>query len=768
MSINILDCTLRDGGYINDWDFTDHITTEIIQYLETANIDIIECGYLNNKKGKDGNSTLFDSTKSLDRIIEKSKSGAKKVAMINLGDYDIQKLDPKSKTYIDGIRLAFHKKDISAALDTAVQIISLGYELYFQPMITKSYSDTEFLDMIKRVNLLDIHAFYIVDSFGSMHLEEFDKYLRLSRETLNADVAIGYHSHNNMQLAYSNAIKMCSSNSTRDIIIDSSIYGIGRGAGNLNTELIVDYLNNNFAANYNTLPLLEAIDQYLEVLMYKNPWGFSLAQYLSASLDCHPSYTTYLIDKNTKHIVSVKEILEKIPLSSRATFDRTLIETLYMESLWKIKTKIKGSIPIKGKKILLIASGKTTDDYRELINNKSLDESYLCIALNHIPAAKCDYYFFSNQKRFDTFCDKLPSDKIIISSNIESSKDVKIVLDFKKYAFVQDTFIANVATVLLNYLIEHSLLDVELAGLSGYSIGENENYSYTETNIIASSHELKMQNNILDKAFRYLGSKINLIFITPSIFANDANITILGVIPARFKSSRFEGKPLALINGVEMIKRTYLQAKMSNRLDELVVATDDYKIQEYCNNENIPVVMTSAQCLTGTDRIAEVATMKNFDLYVNIQGDEPIIDPVSIDEVVDEFKKYGNQYVAYNLYKTIETPSEVSSDTIIKVIVDQKDNLLYMSRHAIPYNKSKNTVNFKKQVCVYGFTKKALELFSGKDKTLNEQHEDIEILRFLDMGYRVKMKETKVSSIAVDVPDDILKVETYLKKNGLA
>lgn len=216
-----------------------------------------------------------------------------------------------------------------------------------------------------------------------------------------------------------------------------------------------------------------------------------------------------------------------------------------------------------------------------------------------------------------------------------------------------------------------------------------------------------------------------------------------------------------------MIKRTYEQAKKSLLLDELVVATEHEKIKTYCESENIPVIMTSDNCLTGTDRIAEVSKEKHFDLYVNIQGDEPVIDPKSIDEIVSEYKIYKDEYIAYNLYKIIDDVSEVHSNTIIKTIVNEKDELMYMSRLGIPFNKSDKHVQYKKQVCVYGFTNRALRLFSSRDKTLNEQFEDIEILRFLDMGEKVKMKETFVDSIAVDVPEDIQKVEKFLKGKGL-
>jgi len=687
--------------------------------------------------------------------------------MINLGDFDISNLPLKEKSAIDGIRLAFHKKDIELALEISSKIIALGYKLYFQPMVTKNYKDIEFLSLIEKANRLNIYSFYIVDSFGSMTLEEFQRYMILADNNLNTNISLGYHSHNNMQLAFSNAINMCNTNLSRDIIIDSSIYGIGRGAGNLNTELITDYLNNTFNKDYTTLPMLEIIDEFLNSLMKKKSWGFSPAQYLSASFDCHPNYATYLINKNTNHIVGVRKVLEKLSAENKSSFNKELIEKLYIESLLETKTNIKGTLNIPlDKKVLLIASGKSVDKYQDIVNQKIKDDSYIVIALNHKPTFECDYYFFSNQKRFDEFKSILPIEKIVSTSNILSSVDINVVLDIEQLVFIENKFIINVAIVAINYVISQNIPKVEIVGLDGYQVNV-ENYNYKETSLILDDIELMEQNEILSDALNLLEKKIVIELLTPSIFRKDIDFRILGVIPARYKSTRFEGKPLCLIRGIPMIKRTYTQALKSNLLTNLVVATDSDIIKEYCEKENIPIVMTSTNCLTGTDRIAEVALSEHYDLYVNIQGDEPVIDPISIDEIVDEFQKYGDKYIAYNLYKIIDIEDEIKSDTIIKTIVNEVDELMYMSRLGIPFNKSIYKTIFKKQVCVYGFTKKALEVFSSRDKTLNEQFEDIEILRFLDMGYKVKMKETTVDSIAVDIPSDVKKVEEFLDRNGL-
>lgn len=767
--ISLLDCTLRDGGYINDWNFSFSNIKKIIKCLEESNIEIIECGYINNKDIRQSDSTLFNDLSIIDDILKNHNNSVEKVVMANLGDFDIEKIVPKCESKIDGIRLAFHQNHLDDALDITRKIIQLGYKLYFQPMITKNYSDLEFLSMIQKVNSLNIHAFYIVDSFGSMTLDEFNKYLILANHNLNEGITLGYHAHNNMQLAFSNAISMCHSNTLkRDIIIDSSIYGIGRGAGNLNTELIADYLNKSFQKIYDTLPLLEVIDELLSFMIKRTSWGFSPAQFLSASFNCHPNYATYLINKNTNHIVGIKKIMEKLPENKKASFDRMLIEKLYIESILEVKSHIKIDLRLDlNKKVLLIASGKSINSFIELLKDKEINDKYILIALNHIPKINCDYYFFSNQKRYDEFYKDIDCHKTIITNNIKENTEAVNILDFSKFVFLNDKLVTNVAIVAINYLISIGVTEVEIAGLDGYRL-HHDNYNYEETSFISDPKVLSEENELLKESLTLLKMSITIRFITPTLF-DDAktSLKILGVIPARYKSSRFDGKPLCLIKGVQMVKRTYLQAKKSNLLDELVVATESEKIKEYCESENIPVVMTSDRCLTGTDRIAEVAKIMDYDLYVNIQGDEPVIDPMSINEIIDEYKKYGDTYAAYNLYKYIDDKDEVMTDTIIKVIVNEKDELMYMSRLGIPFNKSNQVPRHKKQICVYGFTKKALENFTSRDKTLNEQFEDIEILRFIDMGYKVKMKETFVSSIAVDIPEDVRKVEIFLDQNGL-
>jgi 3-deoxy-D-manno-octulosonate cytidylyltransferase len=769
-SLKILDCTLRDGGYVNNWSFPQSQILKIIESLEASNVDIIELGYLNDSKGKERDSTLFNSMNSIGRILNGVNKSVSMVVMIDLFAFDVDQLPKKFDTEIDGIRLVFHKRDIGDALLVAEKIIDLGYQLFFQPMATKIYSDDEFLSAIESVNQLDIYAFYIVDSFGSMSLTEFKHYVSLADSHLNKNIRLGYHAHNNMQLAFSNAIDLYNSKIDRKIIIDSSIYGMGRGAGNLNTELIVDYLNNQSNQSkkrYNILPLLEVIDEILVFYSKKKSWGFSPAQYFSASFNCHPNYSSYLFDKKTTRIADIQGVLKSIPIDKKVSFDEKLIKDLYQKFLLKNKSKAQGVIKIpNNKQVLLIASGYSVIENIEIIKQKLESDSYFVIALNHKPQFYCDYYFFSNQQRFDEFKDKMPIEKYIITTNIKHNQNINTIIEFKEISYIKEAFTTNTAILMINYLISQNIRRVEIAGLDGYQVGKN-NYAYDETNVIANEDLFSELNHAVSSSLQELESLIDIKLITPSIYTEDIPLRIMGVIPARYNSSRFQGKPLCLINGIPMIKRTYDQVKRSQLLDELVVATDSPKIEDYCIQEGIPVVMTSKDNQTGTDRLTEVAQTKNYDFYINIQGDEPVIDIESISEIVSDYKKYTNTYGVYALYKEIDDPLEVDSDTIIKVVISEANELIYMSRHPVPFNKSSNQATYNKQVCVYGFTKKALSTFSERSKTRNEKFEDIELLRFLDLGYKVKMIETIVDSIAVDVPKDVKKVENFLNKKGL-
>lgn len=241
---------------------------------------------------------------------------------------------------------------------------------------------------------------------------------------------------------------------------------------------------------------------------------------------------------------------------------------------------------------------------------------------------------------------------------------------------------------------------------------------------------------------------------------------IIGVIPARYKSSRFEGKPLADVNGRPMIYWVYSQAKKVKEFEEVYVATDDERIEKICKENNINVVMTSQEHKTGTDRIGEVAKKVKADLYVNIQGDEPLIEPETIVKAIEPFYK-NNKLQVSNLMTEINDPVDVINYTIPKVITNKNNIGIYLTRSASPY--PKGSINFKyyKQVCVYGFTPSALEFFCNTERGKIEEIEDIEILRFIENGIQVQFVEVTSNTIAVDTVNDLKKVNDYIRLKGI-
>lgn len=234
------------------------------------------------------------------------------------------------------------------------------------------------------------------------------------------------------------------------------------------------------------------------------------------------------------------------------------------------------------------------------------------------------------------------------------------------------------------------------------------------------------------------------------------------VIPARYASSRLPAKPLIPICGIPMIVRTYRQCLKAVAAEQIYVATDDHRIADTCREFGIRVALTSPECLTGTDRVAEFAKQFYADTYVNVQGDEPLFNPDDLRLLIQRAEASPHDII--NGYCQINDEADFRNRSIPKVIVRPDESLLYMSRAPIPLTKSGEFVSANRQVCAYSFPRKALEAFSSiKTKTPLEEIEDIEILRFLELGFDIKMIRMSDKSVAVDNPCDIEKVERIIR-----
>lgn len=237
------------------------------------------------------------------------------------------------------------------------------------------------------------------------------------------------------------------------------------------------------------------------------------------------------------------------------------------------------------------------------------------------------------------------------------------------------------------------------------------------------------------------------------------------IIPARFESSRLPGKPLVNILGVSLIERVWRRCTEKVDKDRVYIATDDERIRVHIESFGGQAIMTSTSCLTGTDRVYEAARKLNLDSVINVQGDEPLIDPQDILLFIEQMK--SNPELIFNGMTRIKNKEEFQSPTVPKVVFRADKRLLYMSRAAIPTTKELEFKTAYKQVCIYAFPTSLLGKFvESNEKTFHESIEDIEILRFLEKGYDVKMLEVSGSSIAVDIPEDVVRVERAIKNEA--
>ncbi|MBP3489074.1 MAG: aldolase catalytic domain-containing protein [Roseburia sp.] len=520
--IKILDCTLRDGGYCNNWKFGHDNIRKIIRALVEANIDIIECGFVTEEVEADQDSTKFQSLEAISEVIPKDKAGRLFVCMINYGEYSIEKIGASSENAVDGIRVAFHKKDLKAAVEFCRKISEKGYKVFMQPMVSLNYSDEEFIELIRCANEIKPYAFYIVDSFGGMKERDLLRLFYIVENRLDSGIKIGFHSHNNMQLAYSNAKALTSVKTLRELIIDSSIYGMGRGAGNLNTELLTEYLNETEGKTYILNPILRVIDQVLNAFYQENSWGYSIPNYLSAKHNVHPNYANYLVDKQTLRIEDIDEIFAMMPEEKRDGYDKAFIKDLYYKFMENGKCYEEHlnefREEILQRTILIIGPGKSVVDEKEKVVRFAEEKKPIIISVNfEYDAVDTDYIFVSNLRRYSEL-DEAVREKCIFTSNIPTETGYMKV----RYASLLnniDEVRDNAGLMLIQLLKNLGAKEVYIAGIDGYSHMAKSNYAIEDMSLMASNIILDARNRGMELLIREYSQKMAIHFITESKFA---------------------------------------------------------------------------------------------------------------------------------------------------------------------------------------------------------------------------------------------------------
>lgn len=511
-NIKILDCTLRDGGYINDWKFGKKNIKGIIANLVQSRIDIVECGFIRDVIADEDSSNYCSMEQLVDIIGEKSPNTLYAV-MIEEHNHVDDRIPFYDGRGADIIRVTFRRNEWEDCKRTTASLINKGYKVCVQPVGTTNYSDAELLTLIKEVNTLQPYAFYIVDTLGVMYRKDMRTFFYLVEKNLSHSIKIGFHSHNNLQMSFANAQELMRLATNRSIIIDCSCYGMGRGVGNLNTELLIDYINKNHAQIYPVMPVLSIIEKYLMPIYIEHRWGYDLPYLLSASVNCHPNYASYLMKKETLDTEDIEKLLSLIPVGSRCEFDKVLIERMYLDYQSSDVDDADAletlAHHIDGKDVVVLAPGpsilKEKDRIAQVIKGKFV------ITINFATKEyDTDALFISNKKRYS-------SEESDISGFILSTSNLAIdnSLIFNYASLLGEGNAAdNAGAMAIRLLKKIGVKKIWLAGFDGFDVNASLNYVVDDFKKIYDYDLAKKKNEEISKQLKLALDGISYEFIT--------------------------------------------------------------------------------------------------------------------------------------------------------------------------------------------------------------------------------------------------------------
>ncbi|MCI8638467.1 MAG: hypothetical protein HFG41_04775 [Coprococcus sp.] len=487
-NVRVLDCTLRDGGRIIDCAFSDQETKEISDRLANAKIDIIEVGFLRDwhKVNYHGNSTFFTDVDQIRPFVDKTKTNTLYVAFIDYGMCDIDTLKPFDGSSIDGIRFGFTKKNYDEEKEEVIRwahvIKERGYKLFVQGVNSLNYADRELLEIVDMVNDIHPYSFGIVDTYGAMYMDDVDRLYGLIDHNMLSDICIDFHSHNNYQLsfAFAQEVIKLSGSSSRQIIIDGTLGGMGKVAGNLNTELIVDFLIRKLHYDYEFEDILDMLDDYIYKYSLEHKWGYSTAAMMAGIYKSHPNNIIYLTEKFRLDTKDVGNLLSMIDPETRQRYDYDNIQRLYTEY---VADKVDDYEAIQhlrevmeGKEVLLMVPGNTLNTHRELIAGYKDQNKPIVISVNFVADEPSAYTFFGNAKRYARLEKKRKGRNVIISSNVKGDSETDIVVNYHSLINRGYKYFENSTIMLLNLLKRINPIKITIAGFDGFDADNDKNY----------------------------------------------------------------------------------------------------------------------------------------------------------------------------------------------------------------------------------------------------------------------------------------------------
>lgn len=527
----LLDCTLRDGAYLIDKKFGDTTIHGIVRGLLNTGIDVIEIGFLQNDGFGEG-KTVFKNSVDAEKFVPADKKNSMFAVLADFSRYSIDNLDDYTGKSFDAVRACFFKNERYEVIEFCKKVKEKGYKLFVQPVDILGYTDTEIVEFVNLVNSIEPYCFSIVDTFGSMYVDDLQRVFSLIDHNLVSTSKIGFHSHNNMQMSSALSqefLKMTFGK--RRVVVDTTLSGMGRGAGNTPTELVAQYMVSKLGYTYDIDALLDIIDEYMDNIRSKCSWGYDTNYFIAGAYSAHVNNIAYLKKKNSIRYKDIRYILNKVGAIARKRYDYDLLENTYIDYLnsdiddTDAINKLKSSL--SDKNVLLIAPGATAKSYADKINEYIHNNNAIVITVNFMyDDVKSDYMYFSNVKRYeywrnDDKCSQIPK---IVTSNVTSTPDNnETVVSFTNLVKCGWEHMDNSAILLLRLLDTLNVKSIAIAGLDGYDFKVNDaNYVSEEmelSNLPAESLILNEEiKEMLKDFFETKTGNEEVLFITPSRF----------------------------------------------------------------------------------------------------------------------------------------------------------------------------------------------------------------------------------------------------------
>ena len=436
--IKLLDCTLRDGGYVNSWNWGFAAAKDIIASLTRAGTDIVEVGFLRNVDGYNPDVTVCNTIEELNRLLPAHTGSTMYSGMAMRSNYDIAKLSPYEGHGIEMLRITAHDYDIREGMDFAREVKARGYKLSINPINIMGYADKDLLWILEQVNEIHPYQFSIVDTFGSMRRRDLERIVSLVDHNLAPDIRVGLHLHENMALSFCLAQEFLDKHLGRDTAVDGSLMGMGRIPGNLPIELIADYMNETLGCHYDIDEMMDAIQDHIAPLKGETAWGYTPAYFLSARYNLHRDYAEHYLDKGDLTNRDINHILAGFDRSKATAYDKDYADRLYREYQNRAIDDTAALDTLRtafgGKTVLVLAPGASLAE--ETGRNAVAAAKANCIVSANFCPEFCqpDYAFFTNSKRFEKLDLAALPCPVVLTSNLRPLPQGALAVNYDRLA----------------------------------------------------------------------------------------------------------------------------------------------------------------------------------------------------------------------------------------------------------------------------------------------------------------------------------------------